>query len=347
VTGKIGYATLHDDLERPASRRRFCYYAKRRDLSYEIAEPGRPYDMVVATVGADLGVWRELPRPARLILDLQDSYLALPPKNIKAMLRGTAKFALGHTKRLHFDFRALLISACRRADAILCTTEEQRQTLLEYCRNVHVVLDFQPEADGHVKSEYARGTTFHMVWDGLPENVVSFRAIAAPLRELQRRRPLAVHLVTDLEYALASTHFGMRPTRRLVREVFGMDGVYLYQWNPDMLAAISLASDLAVIPIPLEDTFFRGKPENKLIFFWRMGLPVITSATPAYDRAMAAAGLEMTCQTADDWTRLLERYMDDEAARRVAGEKGRSYASRVYATDTLLRQWDEVFASLS
>jgi len=37
-----------------------------------------------------------------------------------------------------------------------------------------------------------------------------------------------------------------------------------------------------VIPAVLGEPMFAGKPENKLLLFWRMGMPVITSSTAAY-----------------------------------------------------------------
>jgi glycosyltransferase involved in cell wall biosynthesis len=131
-----------------------------------------------------------------------------------------------------------------------------------------------------------------------------------------------------------------------VRKLFEMDGVYLYQWNHDLLSAICTACDLAVIPLQLDDPFAAGKSENKLILFWRMGLPVVTSATTAYARSMKGAGLDMTCRTDEDWTRAIERCMDDEGARRAAGAAGRAFALREHGEDRMLDRWDAVLSSV-
>jgi hypothetical protein len=58
---------------------------------------------------------------------------------------------------------------------------------------------------------------------------------------------------------------------------------------------------MAIIPIDLSDNFNAGKPENKLILLWKIGIPVITSATPAYVRAMQAENLDMYCYTEKEW----------------------------------------------
>jgi glycosyltransferase involved in cell wall biosynthesis len=342
----IGFDTLARDFTGPGDRRRFCFYAARRGLAYERARPGRPYDVVVTTGGGDLSEWCRLPRRTRLVLDLVDSYLDAPRLDPRALVRGAAKFAFGHTRHLHLDYRALLERTCRRADAVVCATEEQRQTLLRYCPNVHVILDFQPEVESRVKPAYATSGVFKLVWEGLPENVATFRAIAPVLRDLRRRRPFELHLVTDRLRALGSTHIWMVPTERLAHDVLRLDGVHLHEWSQESLPAVALACDLAVIPIPLGNRLLAGKPENKLILFWRMALPVVTSATPAYLRTMGAAGLDMACRTDEEWTRTLERCMDDEAARRDAGRRGHEYAVKTFAVESLLRRWDDAFSSV-
>jgi hypothetical protein len=343
---RIGFDTLSRDFSGPGDRRRFCFYAARRGLAFERADPGRSYDLVVTTGGGDLSVWSRLPRSTRLVLDLVDSYLDAPRTDPRSLVRGVAKYLLGHTRRLHLDYRALLAATCRRADAVVCATEEQRRTILRYCPNVHVVLDFQEEVEPRVKTDYSASGTFRLAWEGLPENVATFRCISGVLRALRRRRPFEVHLVTDRLRALGSTHLWRVPTQRLIRDVFRMDDVHLHEWSLEAVGDVAVSCDLAVIPIPLDRAFLAGKPENKLILFWRMGLPVVTSATPAYVRTMAAAGLDMTCRTDADWMRQLERAMDDEALRRDAGERGRAFACREYTVENLLARWDAVFASL-
>jgi glycosyltransferase involved in cell wall biosynthesis len=103
---------------------------------------------------------------------------------------------------------------------------------------------------------------------------------------------------------------------------------------------------MALIPLSLTDPLYKGKPENKLLLFWRMGIPVVTSATPAYTRAMEGCGLPMACRTSDDWIRILEHYMSDKEARRDAGQRGLSYTNEHYSEESTLKRWDDVFASL-
>lgn len=85
---RIGYSTLRNDLSGPGDRRRFCHYASRRALSYDLARPEGRYDVVVSNVTGDLSVWSRLPRSTKLVLDMVDAYLAMPRTNLRGLLRG-------------------------------------------------------------------------------------------------------------------------------------------------------------------------------------------------------------------------------------------------------------------
>ena len=50
---RIGYVPYSNDMTKPGDRRRFCYYAKKRNIKFEIAQPSKDYDVVVLTEGAD------------------------------------------------------------------------------------------------------------------------------------------------------------------------------------------------------------------------------------------------------------------------------------------------------
>jgi glycosyltransferase involved in cell wall biosynthesis len=77
-----------------------------------------------------------------------------------------------------------------------------------------------------------------------------------------------------------------------------------------------------------------------------MGLPTITSATPAYRRVMDAAGQDLYCSSEADWHSTLERLIQHEDARRQAGTSGREFAEAEYSDDRLLAKWDRVLESL-
>jgi glycosyltransferase involved in cell wall biosynthesis len=120
----------------------------------------------------------------------------------------------------------------------------------------------------------------------------------------------------------------------------------VHPWQEAAWASTIGACDVAVIPIDLGDPMTVGKPENKLLLFWRIGMPVVTSATPAYRRAMDAAGAKYYCTTEADWTRALGALGADEGKRREAGLGGLRYAEEHASAAQHLAAWDRVFASL-
>lgn len=343
---RVGYSPYSPTLTRPGDRRRFCFYARHRGVEFEIAHPDRTYDVVVLSARADITTWRQYRvGEAKIVYDLIDSYLALPRLDAKSLLRGTAKFVARETRDLAFVYRKAIEQMCRRADAVICSTEEQRAEILRMCPNVHVILDSHSTLLRARKSDYAIGEVVNLVWEGLPHTLDDFASIVPVLREIAAEHPLALHLVTDLHSYRYMGRFGRRDTATLARKI--LPDTYLYQWNEIMVSSVVTSCDVAVIPLDLGDPFAAGKPENKLLIFWRLGLPAVTAATPAYSRAMAEAGTPMlTCATKGQWAEALRRTIADEDLRRRSAAAGRTYAETVHGDDRLLEQWDRLFESV-
>ena len=76
----------------------------------------------------------------------------------------------------------------------------------------------------------------------------------------------------------------------------------------------------------------------------QLGMPVLASDTPAYGRAMAAAGLDMLCADASDWERKLQRMIEapPEELERL-GRQGRSFADQAYSKEAFLGLFDAAF----
>lgn len=342
---RIGYAPNSPDLSGPADRRRFPFYAERRGLTFEVADPTRSYDLVVVTPRADLERWSTYrPGGPKVVFDIVDSYLEIPRRDPKALLRGPAKWIAGEVSSPFFSYRGAVERMLERADAATFATPEQAQAAATLCPNGHAILDFHSGIVRKVKQDYAAGTPLHLVWEGLSENVRWFAEIAAALAEAHRQHPLALHLVTALEHREFVQRFWRRQTSRLAARHF--EHVRLYQWSEEMVSVIATACDIAVIPLPLDRPFAAGKPENKLISFWRMGMPVVTSATPAYLRAMAGAGQDLCCSSSRQWVDRILTLAQDEPLRTRAGTGGRQFAEEHHSEQRILEAWDGVLASL-
>lgn len=341
---RIGYAPFSSSLTHPGDRRRFPAYARARGLRFELARPDEHYDLVVLSELADISVWPDY-RHGKIVYDSIDSYLAISRTDLKQMLRGAAWFASGRHRRLRVDFRGAIERMCRRADAVVCTTEAQKLDIAPFCANVHTILDIQDHDVRSTKRDYRAGVPFTLVWEGLPSNLCLLETIESVLHELARRMPLELHVITDPDRPRLFGRFGRIRSDRVARRIF--DDVVFHRWEETTFSEIATRCDVAIIPIALDHTLAAAKPGNKLALLWRLAMPVVASATPAYRSMQQAAGLgHLACSSNSDWLTALSGLMTDEAQRREAGERGHAFVTANLGTQRLLRLWDNVFASL-
>jgi hypothetical protein len=341
---RIGYVPYSADLSHPGDSRRFPAYAKARGLAFEIARPDQAYDLVVLTETADIAVWRDY-QAGKVVFDLIDSYLAIPLSDPKQLMRGLAWFAKGRHSRPLLNFRRALEQMCRRADAVVCTTEEQKSDIGKFCPNVHIALDMHHEVIGSTKSDYRAGTPIQLVWEGLPSNLFQLNTIGPALRQISREHDIRLNVVTDAHISRALPFLGRVRSLDVARRAF--ENVALTPWNAATWSDSITRCDIAVIPIDLDDPLTVGKPGNKLSLLWGAAMPVVTSTTPAYLAMQKAAGLErFACRNSADWLSALTVLINSEAARRDAAARGHAYVSTHLNIPTLLSQWDRVLESV-
>lgn len=340
---KVGYVPISASLVSPGDRRRFVYYARKRGIEFEIADPGKNYDVVVLSSRADVSVWSRY-SGGKVVYDLIDSYLAIPRSSIKGRLRGLFKFLSRQSRYPQLDHWRATGGMCSRADAVICSTSEQRRDIETYCANVHIILDAHMGVMRDTKRDYSVQTPFKLVWEGLPQNLCSLAALRPVLEQLRERHAVEVHVVTDAEFFRYLGRYGKADSRAELQAI--LPGAQLHVWDEADCARIICGCDLAVIPLPLDDPFASGKPENKLLLFWRMGMPVVTSPTPAYSRAMNSAGVDLMANDTAGWVSQIETLIQNPDARQRAGNAGRNYAECEFSEASLLARWDAVFESI-
>lgn len=340
---RIGYVPVSANLQGPGDRRRFVYYARSRNLQFEIADPDKSYDVVVVTQMADLSVWSRYYR-GKIIYDAIDSYLVIPKTNVKGILRGLAKYLAGRSRYLQLNYWRAIEHMCRRADVVICSTEEQRNDISKFCQNVRIILDIHSAVVHKVKSNFDLSNPIRLVWEGLPQTLSSLTSIQKVVQRLSRDQPLELHLVTDKSYYRYLQTYGKADTLRSIRKMF--PNTVLHEWKEETCADIIASCDIAVIPLNMNDPFAAGKPENKLLLLWRLGMPVVTSATPAYRRAMHNAGQNLTCATDDEWYETLKRMLQSKTLREESATKGREYSQNEFDEKKVLGLWDAAFASI-
>jgi len=340
----LGYVPYGRNLERPADRRRFPRYAAIRNLPFEIVSGWEGNDVIILSTAADVTRWVHAPTDRKIVVDLPDAFLD-EGRGLKRAVRGLAKWAGGETRHPVINYHKAVERLLERADAVVCSTDEQAARIVRHCHNVHPILDLHGELEC-LSPTIRTSDQLDIVWEGLTATLPAVRSVLPALRAIAGRIDVRLHLVTDLVAPRYMNRFLVSRTEDVVSD-WGIE-VRLHQWSIDTLTEVARGCDIAIVPVDLTDPMALGKPENRMRIFWRLGLPVVASASPANVRAASLAGLgdRVLCSTADDWRRTLESLHARPEDRLAIATAGRETALTVYSEESLAQRWDRLFESL-
>lgn len=343
---KVGYGAYSKDFSVPGDRRRFVQYVNDSKVDYEYADIRKDYDVVYITYNSDLRAWIDRKKKEgdqlKLIFELIDSYLD-EPVGLKSKLRGLSRYLSGTASRPSLDFKNVLKEVCKVADAVVCSTNEQKQMISEFNDNVHISLDIFENDIESIKTEFRDNSKLKLVWEGQPytlQNILSIKDVLNDFAE-----DIELNVVTDLHYYKYDKKYFKKSTLDLLAPL-KCDKV-LHKWEKHSFSQIITSCDLAIIPIDLSNSMQKGKPENKLVLLWKMGMPVLVSASPSYKRSMDLGGIDMYCIDQNDWRNGLSSYINSTInQRRIIGTKCQNFANEMYSKSRLINVWKEIFQSV-
>lgn len=342
----IGYASYSRDFSGPGDRRRFSAYARQRGLTYEYPDLKRDYDLVVITQNADLTGWTARKRREgdrlRLVMDLVDPYFEQKRLD-ERLLKGIGRYLEGRDSRLSPDFLRTLKEVCRAADGVICSTPEQRETILEHNPNVEISFDWFDDELGAPKRDFVRNGRLKLVWEGQAGTLRGIQTLRGPLNALKDK--VELHVVTDPS---VPRWYGRLGTLRATELLAGIEcPVRFTPWQKETFSGHITAADLALIPMAFSHPMFALKPENKLVLLWKLGMPVLTASTPAYRRAMGAAGLDLICETEREWTERLAALAEAPADTLAElARRGHDHALGAYGEAAFRAPFDRMFSSV-
>lgn len=232
-----------------------------------------------------------------------------------------------------------MVSVC---DAIVCSTPIQKQDLSRFNRNIHISLDYFSDDITQHKANYRSGGKLKLVWEGQAYTVKNLFVINDVLGQLKDE--VELHIVTDPVIKYPFRIFDKK-TSRLLRKL--KCSYQLYDWTKPTFSRIITESDLAIIPISSGQGIMWNKPENKLLLLWEMGIPVLTSGTPAYERVMDKAQLDFYCREPKEWIDKIRRFKNDtEDERKQKALLADNYLHHYHSKDIILESWDGIFESI-
>ena len=344
---KIAYIPNSPDAGHPADRRRLVYWAKQR--GHEITlDLSQRHDVLLLSGRADLTRWSRQEIRAPLILDLVDGYLG-EEHMWRDWLRGTGKVFTGHNSGAPRPYRKIVSEACQLAQAVVCETVEQRDTILPYCTNTHTILDFHEEFPMLPFNRDVQNRNFPaLMWEGLPFTAKGLLLLKNSFSEVAKSHPISLEMVTDLEYPLFLGKYFYQNTEKILQTIPKILGenFKLTKWNLEAVVEAAMRSHIAVLPLDPSGTLNPLKAENRLLMMWRIGLPALASPSLAYVRVMRDTQIDGICQDSNEWQFKITELMDSVELRQESVEKGQQYIRDTHSKEMVLKAWDRLFESV-
>ncbi len=147
-----------------------------------------------------------------------------------------------------FNYRTAIEAMCRRADAVICGSPEQKVELERYNERVYDILDFNEEIGGEPKSDFAIRDRPTLVWEGLSYSVKHLRVLKPVLDQVGMA--VDIRVVTDPFVPRLGSHYFRTPTGRILRRTF--PHFDLRPWARQTMPPLVTECDIAVIPIDLQ-----------------------------------------------------------------------------------------------
>lgn len=347
----LAYDPLSRDLSHTYDRRRVVWWARQRGISMAFASEKRS-GVAFLHSRSNLPRWVRLKDrhpDMKVALDLVDGYLMAEPSLLEDYGRSAVRIVYRDFSPTTSSYTSWLRRAAEVADVVICSSPEQASFLRTINGNVHPILDWHGElpllASHECRQESAGPSIF---WEGQSATLKHLIDLAGPLRRVSRQVPLQLNVVTDPRVPLIGPRTLGPSSARLIDKAFSGSNVKVsfHRWTARNAEAVSESCDLAVLPIASQDSFARAKPENRLLIAWRLGLPCLTSDTPAYSRVMNDAQIEGVCRDANEWESLLLDYSRDRGLREANVAAGQKYLARNHSDAQLLARWDSALMPL-
>lgn len=345
---KIGYWPLSQTLNSPGDRRRLTFWAEARGHKV-VTDLSQKVDVIVASENSDFNSSYFTQKHIPVIFDLVDAYLS--PLNIyDDLARGFAKRISGQISGGIKPFSHHIRDFCVSSAAVICSSIEQEELIKRYNNNIHIILDSHDEIpfidsrDPKVKTS----NEHRILWEGQPATIRGVKQISSVVSQLSKTNNLHFDFVTDENYYQFLNAYIKKSTRDLLKKDLSQitDLVGIVPWTQNNLVECAQRSTVAMIPIDLTVPMQKMKPENRLLIMWRLGLPCLTSPSPAYARVARLAGVNAVCENLRDWLENFDLLLNnpDLAHSEIIG--GQNYLRENHNRLILLKKWDLAFESV-
>lgn len=338
---KIGYVPYLPDLSQPGDRRRFPHFAKRNNISFEIAHANKEYDIVLLTASANLSRWliyKKKHPQTKFIFEMVDS-LIFSPTLFNTLFKGIGWFVLGKETTLYFNYRKLVIKWLKAADVVLCSSNELKNIIDKWNDTVIVTWDYMENEYPFCKKDFLINGKMKLVWEGQSVVLSQFLYFKNVLKKINSFCEL--HIITNETYPKYGKLINKKVSN--VLKQLPIETIF-HKWNLKNNSNIFSQCDCGIIALNKKNLFGWHKPGNKLISFWFTGLPTVVSATPAYKEIMNKAGENLYCDNDEEWTTKIQIIKNMTAEEReTLAKKNWAFVQNNYSDKKLDMIWKNVF----
>jgi len=246
-------------------------------------------------------------------------------------------------------FSRELIEALQAADAVVVSCPEQAQAIESLNDNIYCILDDHSElVKTHYEVNSQSESPFTIVWEGMGYTLKHLLDLSEELETLILTTQARLIVVTNSSFKKYAGKFGHKEVKDMLLRRFNRvwASIELVDWSIENLKEATSRADVAIIPIDLGDEFARAKPENKLLSFWTLGLPVICSPTPAYRRVLSSIDQSYFLSERGEWCKKLREIaqfkLEDPTFLSKMRYGGLSYIDQFHTKSILAKKWDSV-----
>lgn len=289
----ITYDSYTNNLSYIVDRRRVGLWIKRFDTWAQSKE----FDFNRIHVATPLSNFEELEvngGETRLILDIVDGYLVEEAGFFKDYMRNLNRVGIFAFIKNPKRYSDSLVEFCKACDLITVGSEEQAVIARQFNPNVFPIWDCHDEFGAPENPIlHAKKSNYNIFWEGLSVTLKHFQECLTDLKTFMLRTNSTLNIITNPQHYRISNRYFKVDTDRYIKRFFkGLeDQVKFHPWSITKVQEVSAFCDFGLIPLLAEDRFARLKPENKLMIYWRLGLPTLFSASPAYLRVSHELGL--------------------------------------------------------
>lgn len=338
---KIGYISYSPDLQAPGDRRRFVSFANKQGIDFEIADINKDYDVVLVTIHANLSAWiayRKQRPHVKFIVEMVDSMI-FSNDLFRDMFKGVGRYMQRKESALDMNYKTPVFTLLKIADAVICSSNEIKNIVSQYNKNVFVSLDYFQDEIVSRKYNYTIGGKIKLAWEGqgiVLENLLYYKDLFEKVSAY-----CDLHIITDTHYSNFGTLF-KKPTTKIIDQL-PIHSVF-HKWEKYKNYEMLSQCDIGIIPINPNNKMAWHKPANKLISFWYAGIPTLVSNTPAYVKLMKDADTDLFCGSTEDWRTKIDALKKMSTMERESlSETNLAFVQKCYSAEQLNKSWVDIF----